>query len=452
MDAATIVSVVLAVISLLGTAAIAIVNHFSTQKLQRESHKATKKLQCDAQESNAELQRKAHEASRKLQEEAQRLSDKYDQSKEERMEKKETEALVIKYGQPLMVAAYELQARLFELCQYPISKAHLESKEGLQDLKQYTCYKFAQFLAWTHILKTKAQFFSFTDDENLKKIGYLILRVDEEFDRRRGHDGENVGVWPGSRVLVSERMLIKVGDDKEVPTDTAVKGFHSFLEEWDALFKEPMGYFCQWIDDLVIARKVRSKHNDDAFRCTQHNLVDLVRYLDRNRMYPFIRKVKKTPWFCDCTMCNPKGRDKPLEYRSSTRHGDKGLRPWYRYDYWDPGYDAKINLESMQETTCKTGFDHALYTSNEGKMDWRTTHWSNNDFGYNSDDSYYSDEEYTEIQKRRRIRLSIIRLRNNDTNDDDDEEEDDNVEYDAEGHNSEDDAENHNPNYDELKQ
>ena len=45
------------------------------------------------------------------------------------------EALIYKYGQPLLVAAYELQAQLYELFQYPISKAPLEWKEGLQDLE-----------------------------------------------------------------------------------------------------------------------------------------------------------------------------------------------------------------------------------------------------------------------------------------------------------------------------
>jgi hypothetical protein len=98
-----------------------------------------------------------------------------------------------------------------------------------------------------------------------------------------------------------------------------------------------MGYFCQWIDDLVTARKVRVGHCDDALRCTQHNLVDLVEYLDKNKLYPFIRKIKKRPWHCDCKLpaCR-KGQAAPLEHRASTRHNDKGLRPWYRYDNWDP--------------------------------------------------------------------------------------------------------------------
>jgi hypothetical protein len=247
MDAATVVSIVLAIVSLLGTVAVAIAGHISNRSLQKQAEDAAIVQDSKSQE----------------------LTHKYDLLKQEQQEKKETEALVFKYGQPLLVAAYELQARLYELCQYPISKAHLESKEGLQDLKQYTCYKLAQYFAWSHILRMKAQFFSFCEDEELKKVSTLILSVEEEFDRRRGYDAYNLGVWPGSRVLVAERMLLDVEKD-DVATETAVKGFHRFLKEWDTLFKEPMGYYCQWIDDLVVARKARFRHWDDAPRCTQH--------------------------------------------------------------------------------------------------------------------------------------------------------------------------------------
>jgi hypothetical protein len=87
-------------------------------------------------------------------------------------------------------------------------------------------------------------------------------------------------------------MLIDVEKD-DVSTDTVVKGLQRFLKEWDTLFGEPMGYFCQWIDDLIVARKARFKHWDDAPRCTQHHLVDLVQYIDRNNMYQNVRKVKE---------------------------------------------------------------------------------------------------------------------------------------------------------------
>jgi hypothetical protein len=164
MDAATIVSIILAIISLLGTVAIATLNQYSSNKLHDKSEKATKQLQQDSQEAAKELHDEATKAAKDQDGYSQQLTDEFALLKEDRLEKKDMEALIYKYGQPLLVAAYELQARLYEMCQYPISKVYLESKEDRQNLKQYTSYKFAQYFNWLHILRTKARFFSFNED------------------------------------------------------------------------------------------------------------------------------------------------------------------------------------------------------------------------------------------------------------------------------------------------
>lgn len=347
MDTALIVSIVLAVISLLGTVVIAFLNFFGQDLLNRWT--------------------------------------------EERSDQKETDALIQKYGQPIMMAAYELQARMYELCQYPISKAHLESKEGLQDLKKYTCYKVAQYMAWTHLLRTKAQFFSFVDNPDLKNIIDGIWRIDEEFDRRRGFEGCNVGVWPGSRVLVSERMLIDAKDQPDVPVDTVIRGFDDFLKLWSGEdgFAEPMGYFCQWIDDLVEARKIRIPGWDEAFRNTQHNLVDLVRFLQevsksKTKMFGGMRKVLMKSGTCDCKDCRRHEghyKEEPLDFRADSRLNDRGLRPWYKYYRWSPQYDSETTLGELKKLTCKTGFDHSKYERLKGSHDWRKDHWSDHDRG-----------------------------------------------------------------------
>ncbi|KAF2436603.1 hypothetical protein EJ08DRAFT_729103 [Tothia fuscella] len=386
MDSALIVSIVLAIVSLLGTIGIGLLNFFSESRLNKRAQKHDIELQDKAKELTMKLAADAAVSSRLLQEESTFLQNKLNIWTEDRSDKKQIDALIQKYGQPLMVAAYELQARLYEICQYPISKAHLESTEGLQDIKQYTCYKFAQFLAWTHVLRTKAQFFSFTGDENLRRISYLILRIDEEFDRRRGYDGENVGVWPGSRVLISERMLVDVKKAQDVPADTTVIGFDEFLEDWQEKFRQPMSYFCHWIDDLVIARKVREQHKDDALRCTQHNLVDLVEDLDKNKIYHHIKKLPKRAIFCDCSTCNTENNSTQLRYRSESRQHNQGLRPWYIYEKWNPNYDRSIQLEAMQETTCKADFNPSLYSDWASRPDWRQSHWRDNDKGEHSDE------------------------------------------------------------------
>ncbi|RYN67874.1 hypothetical protein AA0118_g1467 [Alternaria tenuissima] len=384
MDAATVVSIILvivftilAIVSLLDTVAVAIVGHISNKCLAEEAGKAAIDQDNKSQE----------------------LNHKYELLKQELHDRKETEALIY-------------------------NKAHLGSKEGLQDLKQYTCYKLAQYFAWSHVLRMKAKFFSFCEDEELKKVGTLILCVEEGFDRRRGYDAYNLGVWPGSRILVAERMLLVVEKDK-VATETTVKGFHTFLKEWDTLSKEPMGYYCQWIDDLVVARKARFRHWEDALRCTQHHLVDLVKYLDRNEMYQHIRKIKKKGIWCNCESCTAEeqrkalvdgkrppmyrrrtvtDRKKILADRSDSRYTNRGLRPWYRYDKWDPDYDDTIDLDRMLEMTCTAGFDQKLYPGVWNRtMNWKEMHWWEEDYGTNSDDGHSVNEDFEKLQSHEKL-------------------------------------------------
>jgi hypothetical protein len=333
-DTTAIFSIVIAVISFLGTLIVAIIGYVANSRANKRK---------EAREKEAA----------------------------EAAEKARIDTLSDTYALPLMVVAYELQARLYELVEYPISKEHLVMKEGLEDIKIFTCYRFARLLAWTHIIKIRTQYFAFAENENLKQVGYLILRLNEEFDRRRGDDGQNVGVWPGARHLTSERMFKDVSYDKDTPHDkdapyekdvplhTVMRGYNDFYKHWDTLFKEPMAYFCQWIDDMVVGRKIRNEHWDDAMRCTQHNLVDMVVLLDKKAAFrPILRKVQK-PHFCDCLECpEPK---KTLAARADTRYNDKGLRSWSdKKNRPNKAYDDTVTLERLEEMTCTTGFNQTL--------------------------------------------------------------------------------------------
>jgi hypothetical protein len=176
------------------------------------------------------------------------------------------------------------------------------------------------------------------------------------------------------------------------------------------LFKEPMDYFCQWIDDLIVTRKARYKHWADAPQCTQYHLVDLVQYLDRNKMYQQVRKIKRGGLWCDCEKCKTEGQEKALAGRSDSQYANKGLRPWYRYDKWDPGYDVEIDLDAMLEMICNVGFDQKAYHGIwAGTMDWKLVHCAEQECGNNSDDGRGSNEDYD--QSKTEKRKSILKIK-----------------------------------------
>jgi hypothetical protein len=205
---------------------------------------------------------------------------------ERRSHNREVANLTEKYAQPLLVAAYDLQRRLYELVEYPISRQHLSTEEGLKDFKVYTCYLLAQYLALAHILRTKTGYLSFTKDRKLKKLRKIMYMIDEELDRRRNPAGMNVGVWPAARILVAERMIAKednLNGALDGGVGIEVKGFDQFHKQWEE-FRQPMGYFCEWID-LMLKGRLNNEQNDAPICCLQHLVVDLVDFLDRNRAY-----------------------------------------------------------------------------------------------------------------------------------------------------------------------
>ncbi|OAL03932.1 hypothetical protein IQ06DRAFT_291569 [Phaeosphaeriaceae sp. SRC1lsM3a] len=248
--------------------------------------------------------------------EAGRLNERLEEFKSQ-VERKETVwTLTEKYGPPLLVAAYDLQSRLYELVEYPISRQHLTKPEGLEDLKVFSCYLLAQYLAYAHILRTKTGYlsFSFSDDERLKSIRKIMYMIDEELDRRRDANGQNVGVWPAARILVGERMMDKTSEVNAAldgGLGVQVKGWDQFRKEFDEGFREPMGYFCEWIDLMLEGRKINNWTWDAPLRVMQHLLVDLVEVLDEHRAYIFdeVDDLKCAPSQVDCDCFGTKCMD-----------------------------------------------------------------------------------------------------------------------------------------------
>lgn len=371
VESSVVVSIVIAVVSLIGTVAAAIIGYWANEKEAKERRLAEERLQAAGikleHDSHARLNLQNQYLEGKLQEQQSKLDEELQKKQEQRLDAKAIAELTAKYSPPLMIAAYELQARLFELLEYPISKEHLETVEGLEDIKIFTCYRFAQFLAWTYILETKTQYFSFTDDPKLQKIGYIILRLNEEFDRRRNRDGDNIGVWPGSRLLISARMIRDDVKEQDVPLDMIVKTYDIFRDEWAEKFKGPMSFFCHWIDRLVEGRLRHINNWDDAMRCTQHNLVVMVETLDtKSSINHSLRceQVKSTHWFCDCRVCNwPEEWGHRLEYRKRSRDNDIGLKPSYKAEKaeMDSSYRESINMERFNSYTDTERFNPWLY-------------------------------------------------------------------------------------------
>lgn len=295
--------------------------------------------------------------------------------------------LTAKYKPPLLVAAYDLQQRLYELLEYPISRQHVTYEDGLDDMKKFSCYLLAQYLAYSYILRTKTGYLSFTDDKQLKEIRSMMYTIDQELDQRRDEEGNNIGVWPGDRVMIAERMIKT--DSKQAMTESLdggygleVKGYDEFTREWKTHFQKPMGFFCKWIDDILLGRKLRKEYLDAAPRCTQHLLLDLIFLLDSDRDYVPVNERKPlqcepSSRGCDCMSCEESRKGKPLsrsakfKKRQDSRYCEMGIwhmggkdhrkytrkERWPRSALWTNYYEPtekgieEFDLEKVQSMT-----------------------------------------------------------------------------------------------------
>ncbi|CAN9461083.1 unnamed protein product [Alternaria alternata] len=339
-------------------------------KLSEDQHNQTIRLQQISSSQTADLEQVKSSQTIALEQLKNQMAADMENFKFELERQGKVSDLTNRYIQPLVVAAYDLQQRLFDLVEYPISRQHLEKPEGLQDLKKFTCFLLARYLVAVYIMRTNTGYLSFSTDPDEKMLRKIMYLIDEELDRRRtrDHASRNIGVWPAARILISERMII---DKREVNSALDggcgfdIKGLDQFLEQWDKKFKNPMGYFCETIDDMIDGRLNDIPHSDCALRVLQHLLVDVVKRLDPQKAYvtdgPNDMKCKKSDRGCDCDdkdCGGGKNLDSSLLSRRDSRWNDPGLWPKTgldrakgKFKRYNPNSDTKYSVEELQKMT-----------------------------------------------------------------------------------------------------
>src|SRR5271156_5798291 len=100
---------------------------------------------------------------------------------EERKRLSEAEKLVAKYRDPLLLAAQDLQSRLFNITELCILSWMERDKEQKDNLVQYTCFLIGQYLSWVHILRRQTQFLHFSTDKNNRELTRTLDLVQYAF-------------------------------------------------------------------------------------------------------------------------------------------------------------------------------------------------------------------------------------------------------------------------------
>jgi hypothetical protein len=212
----------------------------------------------------------------------------------------EAKALIHKYRDPLALAAFDLQSRLFGLVQSPLLRySEDENKKDL--IYVYTAFLVGQYLSWTYILRRQAQFVRFSTDTTNTTLNKILDSITEQFSR--DNQGEDpFMLWRGQQMAIGESMT------QTQEGQLYCIGFAAFAKEYksDPEFKKWFQPIESGIALLVDARAHGNSVASYRLRRIQHLLVDLVMLLDAERLKSEdpTRKTKvDAAHECKCDKC-----------------------------------------------------------------------------------------------------------------------------------------------------
>jgi hypothetical protein len=217
--------------------------------------------------------------------------------------KSEAKALVHKYRDPLMLAAYDLQSRLWGLVQQNLLR-YTEHEDKKDLVYVYTAFLVGQYLSWTYILRRQAQFLRFSTDTTNRALNQILDTVTNEFslDRHKGEDP--FMLWRGQQMAIGELMTMA-----EEQGQLYCMGFAAFEVRYnsDAAFKK---WFAPIESGITLLVEATAKGNSVAnyrLRRLQHLLIDLVLLLDEDRVASGQNKQLKVDAAHDCRCANCPG-------------------------------------------------------------------------------------------------------------------------------------------------
>jgi hypothetical protein len=98
-------------------------------------------------------------------------------STDKRKNIRETEKLLRKYRDPLLLAAQDLQARLYNILDIKICSFATGTQEQKDTLFIYTAFLVGQYFAWNHILRRQTQFMAFIAENKYRSRTQKFIRI-----------------------------------------------------------------------------------------------------------------------------------------------------------------------------------------------------------------------------------------------------------------------------------
>ena len=214
----------------------------------------------------------------------------------------ESEKLVAKYRDPLLLASMDLQSRLFNILEQDFL-FYYDDASRRDFVTLYTAFLVGQYFSWTYILRRQVQFLRFSTDKNNQKLSHTIEAIQSSFSSDGyGSDEELFMLWRGQQMAIGEIMTVNEGGE------LLCTRYSTFVEK----FKSEDVAFREWFDPIMegITRLVEAQSGDgrlpaNRLRRLQHLILDLVDILDPRRLGAGTMKRKRVSAApsCECSGC-----------------------------------------------------------------------------------------------------------------------------------------------------
>jgi hypothetical protein len=168
-----------------------------------------------------------------------------------------------KYQEPLIIAAYDLQSRIFNILHQDFLVFVREDRWGRSETAlASSSFAFAQFFGWREILRREVELLEFETQD----ISHLLSRITTKF--ASDDLGPRFLLWKSEQRAIGEAMI---GTWRDEPSCI---GYLEFLERRSTELRDLLEPIER---DLV---EIAVNGSDERLRSVQHLLVDLIQMLD----------------------------------------------------------------------------------------------------------------------------------------------------------------------------
>ena len=225
----------------------------------------------------------------------------------------ESEKVLSKYRDPLLLAVQDLQSRLYNI----LDLGFIGGGKGENPVHtvQYTSFLVGQYFAWIYILRREAQFMRFDTDRNNRAVTKLLNDIAHAFATASFETDDprfwNLPcmLWRGEQRALGEMMAVP--DNNQL----YCIGFAAFHQKWE---DDPV--FRAWFQPIVDGLGSKRGARNLRLRRLQHLLVDLAHTLDPDGVHSDALSMSycKEAALCSCSHCSRLGKvDWPSSWHSA---------------------------------------------------------------------------------------------------------------------------------------